>query len=132
MWTRQRKTIDTNLKKLRDAGIPIAMGTDAGNPGTAHGPSIYREMEAMQAAGMTAREVLLSSTLIAARAMGREADLGSIDQGKHADLTIFDADPSADIKNARTVRMVMRGGILYARSALLPLRKRLTASPAVR
>jgi imidazolonepropionase-like amidohydrolase len=121
-WTTQRKTIDINLKKLRDAGIPIAMGTDAGNPGTAHGPSIYREMEAMQSAGMTAREVLLSSTLIAARAMGRESDLGSIDQGKHADLTIFDADPSADIKNARTVRMVMRGGILYNRSALLPLR----------
>ena len=122
VWTTQRKTIDSNLKKLRDAGIPIAMGTDAGNPGTAHGPSIYREMEAMQAAGMTAREVLLSSTFIAARAMGRESDLGSIDQGKHADLTIFDADPSADIRNARTVRMVMRGGILYNRTALLPLR----------
>jgi imidazolonepropionase-like amidohydrolase len=107
---------------MRDAGIPRAMGTDAGNPGTAHGPSIYREMEEMQAAGMTAREVLLSSTLIAARAMGREADLGSLDQGKHADITIFDADPGADIRNARTVRMVMRGGALYNRSALLPLR----------
>ena len=120
VWDTQRKTIDTNLRKLRDAGVPIAMGTDAGNPGTAHGPSVYREMEAMQAAGMTAREVLLSSTLIAARAMGRESDLGSVDQGKQADLTIFDADPSADIGNARKVRMVMRGGVLYERRQLLP------------
>lgn len=122
IWTTQRKTIDANLRKLREAGIPIAMGTDAGNPGTAHGPSIYREMEAMQSAGMTAREVLLSSTLIAARAMGRESDLGSLDTGKHADLAVFDADPSADIRNARRLRMVMRGGVLYDRSTLLPLR----------
>jgi len=119
-WDAQRRTIEVNLRKMRDAGIPIAMGTDAGNPGTAHGPSIYREMEAMQAAGMTAREVLLSSTLIAARAMGREADLGSVDRGKHGDLTIFDADPSVDIANARKVWGVVRGGILYERSALLP------------
>ena len=119
-WETQRKTMDVNLRKLRDAGIPIAMGTDAGNPGTAHGPSVYREMEAMQAAGMTARQVLLSATLVAAQAMGREADLGSLERGKHADLVIFDADPSADIANARKVRMVMRGGTLYDRSALLP------------
>ena len=116
----QRRTMEVNLRKLRDAGIPIAMGTDAGNPGTAHGPSVYREMEAMQAAGMTARQVLLSATLVAARVMGRESDLGSLDRGKHADLVVFDADPSADIANARKVRMVMRGGTLHDRSALVP------------
>ena len=119
-WDTQRRTMEVNLRKMRDGGIPIAMGTDAGNPGTAHGPSIYREMEAMQAAGMTARQVLLSSTLIAARAMGREADLGSIDIGKHADLTIFDADPAADIANARRVHMVVRGGVPLRRTELLP------------
>jgi imidazolonepropionase-like amidohydrolase len=119
-WDTQRKTMEVNLRKMRDAGIPIAMGTDAGNPGTAHGPSVYREMEAMQAAGMSAREVLMSATLVAARAMGRESDLGSLDRGKHADLVVFDADPSVDIANARKVRMVMRGGNLQDRSALLP------------
>jgi imidazolonepropionase-like amidohydrolase len=120
-WDTQRKVIEVNLRRMKEAGIPIAMGTDAGNPGTAHGPSIYREMEAMQAAGMTAREVLLSSTLIAARAMGRESDLGSVDPGKHADLTIFDADPSADIANARRVHGVVRGGVIHERAQLLPL-----------
>jgi imidazolonepropionase-like amidohydrolase len=119
-FERQRQTMEANLRKLRDARIPIAMGTDAGNPGTAHGPSIYREMEAMQSAGMTAREVLLSATLIAARAMGREADLGSLTPRKHADLVVFDADPSADIANARKVSSVMRGGRLYSRAELLP------------
>jgi imidazolonepropionase-like amidohydrolase len=121
-WDTQRKTIDINLIRMREAGIPIAMGTDAGNPGTAHGPSIYREMEAMQSAGMTAREVLLSSTLIAARAMGRESDLGSIDPGKLGDLTIFDANPAANIANARRVHAVVRGGALHTRAQLLPER----------
>jgi len=122
-WDRQRQTMEANLRKLRDAGIPIAMGTDAGNPGTAHGPSIYREMEAMQTAGMTARDVLSSATLVAARAMGRDADIGSLETGKRADVVVFDADPSANITNARSVRMVMRGGALYGRAELLPMRK---------
>ena len=74
----------------------------------------------MQSAGMSAREVLLSSTLIAARAMGRESDLGSVDAGKLADLTIFDADPSVNISNARRVHGVVRGGVYYQREQLLP------------
>ena len=119
-WDRQRAMSETNLRKMREAGIPIAMGTDAGNPGTAHGPSLYPEMEAMQKAGMTAAEVLASSTLIAARAMGREKELGSIEVGKLADLVVFDANPAADIANARTVFMVMRGGALYTKRNLLP------------
>ena len=109
-----------NLRRMHEAGIPIATGTDAGNPGTAHGPSIYREMEAMHAAGMSAAEVFASSTIVAARAMGRDKDLGSLEAGKLADLVVFDADPTADVANARRVRMVMKGGALYGRAELLP------------
>jgi len=61
-----------NLKRVSGAGIPIAMGTDAGNPGTLHGPSVYAEMEAMQAAGMAPMEVLVASTRGGSRALGRE------------------------------------------------------------
>lgn len=113
---------ERNIRRMRASGIAIAMGTDAGNPGTAAGPSVYREMEAMQAAGMTAREVFASSTIIAARAMGRQTDIGSLEKGKIADLVVFDADPTADIANARRVRLVMRGGALYGRAELLPHR----------
>jgi imidazolonepropionase-like amidohydrolase len=112
--------MEHNLRRLVAAGVPIAMGTDAGNPGTAHGPSVYREMEAMQRAGMRPADVFASSTIVAARAMGLERELGSLAPGKEADLVVFDADPSADAANARRVRMVMRRGALYGRAELEP------------
>ncbi|HYB53647.1 MAG TPA: amidohydrolase family protein, partial [Thermoanaerobaculia bacterium] len=101
-----------NLKRVSDAGIPIAMGTDAGNPLTLHGPSIYAEMEAMQASGMTPIQVLVASTLGGARAMGVEARTGTVEKGKDADLLIVAADPSANVANLRKVRFVARAGVL--------------------
>jgi len=109
-----------NLVRLHEAGVPIAMGTDAGNPGTAHGPSVYREMEAMQEAGMRAADVFASATIVAARAAGIERETGSIAVGKRADLVIFGANPLEDIVNARRVEMVVRNGALHRRSELLP------------
>ena len=64
------------------------MGTDAGNPLTLHGPSVYAEMEAMQAAGLTPMQVLVASTRGGATAMGRAKDFGTVEKGKLADLLI--------------------------------------------
>ncbi len=101
-----------NLKKVAEAGIPIAMGTDAGNPLTLHGPSVYAEMEAMQAAGLTPAQVLTAATRGGATAMGREKDFGTVEKGKQADLLIVAADPAADTANLRKVRFVVRGGVM--------------------
>ena len=111
-----------NVRRMHAAGIPIAVGTDAGNPGTAHGPSLYREMEALQSAGMSASDVFASATIVAARAMGRAADVGTVEAGKLGDLIVLEADPLADIANARRVRLVMKGGALYGQRELLPRR----------
>lgn len=101
-----------NLKRVLEAGIPVAMGTDAGNPLTLHGPSIYAEMEAMQAAGLTPLQVLVASTRGGALAMGRDKDLGTVEKGKLADLLIVAGDPTADVANLRKVRLVVRGGVM--------------------
>jgi imidazolonepropionase-like amidohydrolase len=106
----REKTAAANLKRLADAGIPIAMGTDAGNPFTLHGPSVYAEMEAMQAAGLTPMQVLVASTSAAARAMGLETRIGTVAKGKSADLLVLTADPSADARNSRRIRFVVRAG----------------------
>lgn len=117
---RLMSTASDNLRRMYEAGIPIAMGTDAGNPGTAHGPSVYREMEAMQEAGMPASAVFSSATIIAARAMALEGEIGSVAAGKRADLVVFKADPTADIRNARQVSFVVRNGVFHSKDDLLP------------
>jgi imidazolonepropionase-like amidohydrolase len=107
-----------NLKRVFDAGIPIAMGTDAGNPLTLHGPSVYAEMEAMQAAGMTPMQVLTASTLGGARAMGHEKEFGTLEKGKDADVLVVGADPTADIRNLRQVKWVARAGVVRSAAEL--------------
>jgi imidazolonepropionase-like amidohydrolase len=116
-----RSTAAHNVKRMYAAGIPLAMGTDAGNPGTAHGPSVYAEMEAMQQAGMPASAVFAASTIVAARAMALDHELGSVEPGKRADLIAFDADPTTDVRNARQVRLVIHNGVLHSRRELLGL-----------
>lgn len=111
-----------NLRKVSDAGIPVAMGTDAGNIGTVHGPSVFREMALMVQAGLTPLQVLRAATVGGAKAMGMERDLGTIEPGKLADLVLLDADPLADIPNASRIERVMKGGRLYDAATLVPRR----------
>ncbi|HVH12601.1 MAG TPA: amidohydrolase family protein [Longimicrobium sp.] len=111
------RTSVENLRRVHAAGIPIAMGTDAGNPLTLHGASVFNEMEAMAAAGLSSMDVLVASTRTAARAMGRD-DIGTLESGKLADLVVLDADPLADVRNLRAVRLVVRGGEVWTRAEL--------------
>jgi imidazolonepropionase-like amidohydrolase len=108
-----------NLRAVRDAGIPIAMGTDAGNIGTLHGPSVFREMRLMAQAGLSPLEVLRAATVGGAMAMGMEKELGTIDAGKLADLVILDADPRADVANLERIDRVMKDGRLFVPSELV-------------
>jgi imidazolonepropionase-like amidohydrolase len=109
---------EQNLKKLWDAGIPIVMGTDAGNIGTLHGPSVFREMALMRDAGLTPLQVLRSATTNGARAMGR-TDIGAVAPGKLADLVLLDADPLADVGNFSHADRVIKGGVVYEPKALI-------------
>jgi len=104
-----------NAKRLVDAGVAVAVGTDAGNPGTFHGPSIYHEMETLQRAGVTPARVLVAATRTAADAMGRLEQTGTLEAGKAADLLVLDADPTADVRNVQRIRLVMKGGVVWTR-----------------
>ena len=101
----------SNLVRLAAAGVPIAMGTDAGNPLTLHGPSVHAELEAMQAAGMPPQAVVVAATANGARALGRD-DLGTVEAGKIADLLVLAADPTIDVAAFRRLTHVVRGGVL--------------------
>ena len=79
--------------------------------------------------GMTAGEVLRAATIGSAETIGRERDLGSLEAGKLADLIVLDKDPTLDIRNARAVRQVMRGGRLYDGATLVQLWPNPTPAP---
>jgi imidazolonepropionase-like amidohydrolase len=108
-----------DLRRIVDAGVDVVMGTDAGNIGTLHGPSIHREMRLMVDAGLTPLEVLRSATVNGARALGLEGVAGEIRAGLLADLVILDADPLADIRNLEKVHRVIKGGVVFDPEALM-------------
>ncbi|MDO8349332.1 MAG: amidohydrolase family protein, partial [Planctomycetota bacterium] len=116
----QRSTMAGNLVRLHAAGVPVVLGTDAGNPLTLHGPSVFVELEAMQQAGLPPTAVLVAATRDAARAMGRGDDLGLLAAGRIADLLVLTEDPGKDVRAFRSVTHVCRGGHLHDRAALLP------------
>lgn len=99
-----------NLRRIHAAGIAIAVGTDAGNPGQLHGFSLVIELEAMQRAGIDPRDLLTMATFNGALSMRRSADLGTIAVGKIADLVVLTEDPATDISHVRAVDRVMKGG----------------------
>jgi len=101
-----------NLQLLESTGIRVAAGSDAGNIGTLHGPAIHRELELMLSAGMRSAEILVAATRNAAAVMGREADLGTLEKGKYADMVILNADPIRDIRNTRKIFKVIRNGVV--------------------
>ncbi len=120
---RIRETYDIalkNLKRLEDAGIPIAAGTDAGNIGTIHGPALFREFQLMKKAGLTPMQILKSATATAAQAFGGETGnrIGSIAPGYFADLVILNSDPLKDIRHASDIQTVIKNGIAYQPDSL--------------
>ena len=100
-----------NLKRLSDAAVTIAMGTDAGNPLTLHGPAVFAEMEAMQAAGLSPRGCHRFHAGRKPRDGARKGDRHDR-EGKTADLLVLTADPTANVSNFRKLRYVVRGGVV--------------------
>jgi len=106
------RTAAANLKRVFDAGIPVAMGTDAGNPLTLHGASVLFEMIAMQEAGLSPMDVIVAATRGSARAAGRLGDLGTVERGKAADLLVLEDDPLVSVNAFRSLALVVRGGVV--------------------
>jgi imidazolonepropionase-like amidohydrolase len=99
-----------SFKAALDAGVTILMGGDVGV--FTHGDNA-REMELMVDYGMKPIDVLRSATSVNADVFGYGEKIGRIKKGLFADLVAVQGDPSADIKNVRAVKMVMKDGVIY-------------------
>ena len=96
------------VKALHDNGIAIVAGTD-----NVAGFSLHRELELYVQAGIPAVDALRSATIVPARVMKKDKELGSIAPGKLADLILIDGDPTADIRDIRRVVLTVKDGAVY-------------------
>lgn len=113
-FTKERLPIQrANLKTVFDAGIPVVLGTDTGFFGILVGAATQVELELLVEAGLTPEDALRTATINAARMIGRERELGTVEAGKAADLVILDADPRADIRNVTRIDRTLKGGVSY-------------------
>src|SRR5688572_18935588 len=106
-----------SLRKAYEIGVPIAMGTDAATPYNFHGENAL-ELSHMASAGLSNMDCIVASTKSAAKALGWESRIGTLEAGKLADLIIVKKNPLEDLKSLadrKNIEYVMQGGKFVAR-----------------
>lgn len=98
------------VKRYHDGGVLLTAGSDVTNAWVIPGESLHQELELLVSAGLTPAEVLRIATRNGARSLGREADLGTIEPGRRADLVVLSRDPLARIGDTRAIERVMHDG----------------------
>jgi hypothetical protein len=108
---------EASVKQLRAAHVPILAGTDAGNPGTAHGAALHRELELLTNAGLTSKEALAAATSVPARIFHLD-DRGRVAPGMRADLLLVSGDPTTNILATRDIVGVWKQGVHFNRDSV--------------
>ncbi len=100
------------------AGVTIAMGTDSGTPFNLHGANM-KELELLCGIGLSPMEAITAATMTAARVLGLDEQIGSVERGKLADLIVVDGNPLEDItvlQKGERIMAVMKDGIFYKKT----------------
>ena len=113
-FARAARQAGSTAVKLARGGVTIGAGTDIWQLPTA----IHMELQALVAAGFSPGDAIRAATADAARVIGAEAEIGTIEPGKWADLVILDANPLSDIRNTRSIWSVVQNGHIVDRAAL--------------
>lgn len=116
---KKNNTMMTNLKKLSDAGVLIATGTDAGNIGTLHASSYLKELLTMQQSGMSNWQILQASTINGAKVLNKENEFGSISVGKKANLVLLNGNPIENLENVIKIEKVFNNGNVIEPNSLV-------------
>jgi imidazolonepropionase-like amidohydrolase len=106
------------VRAMHRAGVPFLAGTDLGAYRLRGGTSLHDELELLVQAGLTPMQALQTATRNPARVLGLEHELGTVEEGKLADLVLLEADPLRAIRNTRKIWAVVVNGRLVDRAAL--------------
>ncbi len=112
------------VRLFHEEGVPLLAGTDASGAWVVAGSSLHREFALLTQAGLPSLAVLQSTTLSAARFLGREDLAGSVDVGKEADLVLLSADPITDSAHLHTITGVVRKGAYRSEADLRAIKDR--------
>jgi imidazolonepropionase-like amidohydrolase len=118
IFTRAFDQCRANLLRAWKAGVPLVMGTDAGNPLVFHGPSMHHELQLWVQAGIPAEVALQAATANAAKLLRAQNHIGAIRKGLDADLLMVDGNPLQDIAATERISMVMFQGERLRRAEL--------------
>jgi imidazolonepropionase-like amidohydrolase len=102
-----------SIRLTREAGVTIAMGTDAGTPFNRHGENLGELQLLVELCGYSPLEAIEAGTRVSAGVLGVEAELGTVAEGKLADLVVANGNPLDDIGlllNRDNVHLVVQGG----------------------
>jgi imidazolonepropionase-like amidohydrolase len=108
------------VQMAREAGVLVAAGTDAGTPFNTHGGNMS-ELEKLVEAAYSTMEAVVAATGNAAQALGVAEELGTIEQGKLADLVLVEGNPLNDIailQQENHILKVMKGGIFFDQAGI--------------
>lgn len=108
--------LDVYRRILADGG-QVALGTD--QPLVPVGLHLHLALRALHRAGLSPAEALRTATLLPARVFGADADLGTLEEGKLADLTVVDGDPFTDFDSLIRTVAVLRGGVPFEQADLV-------------
>jgi len=109
---------ESNVKRLIDAGVVIAAGTDSPYPGDFQGEGIHRELELLVESGLTPLEAITTATKNAAMIVNAEAEWGTLEPGKLADILIVGGKPDQSIRDSRNIVAVIKEGAILDRNSL--------------
>ena len=115
------------IGEMHRKGIGILAGTDTPNPWCIPGYGLHEELEHLVRAGLTPLASLRAATYGPAEFLGKLDTLGTVEQGKIADLVLLDANPLDDIANTRKIQAVVSRGRLFERPALDAMLRRVEA-----
>lgn len=104
-----------DIQFLMDQGLNMVLGTDAGNDFNFYGYSLHEEMQLMSMGGIEPLDIIKMGTLNAAIMMHAEDSLGSIEEGKLADMLLLDQNPLEDISNSLSINTILKRGKIQKR-----------------